>query len=337
MCRKPVQELGDELFFRVARAICRRMRNAEQVTFGSGGLDRAADWRKDGAAEADGGSVVALWRGKPLVRDDALARLDPQHPLLLEASGPRLLLAREGRSAVWAADVSGWEPDGHAEAPRDSFSDDSTQVHPAVPDAAFTELRRVMTRLGRADAELSATARSTFAWHETHRFCPNCGSETEVAMSGWQRGCPACGRSHFPRTDPVVIMLVTHGNSVLLGRSPGWPQGMFSLLAGFVEPGETLEAAVRREVFEETGVRVGPVGYLASQPWAFPASLMCGMRAEAVSTEITVDPAEIETALWVTREDLADVFAGQHPEIKPARAGAIAHFLMENWLADRLE
>lgn len=112
---------------------------------------------------------------------------------------------------------------------------------------------------------------------------------------------------------------------------------MYSLLAGFVEPGETLEAAVRREVFEETGVQVGEVGYLASQPWPFPASLMFGCSGTATSTEITIDPVEIEDALWVTREDMMDIFAGRHAQILPARKGAIAHFLLENWLADTLD
>ena len=313
------------------------MRIAEQVTFGMGDLDRAADWRADDAAGAARRCTIVLWRGKPLVRAGTLVRLDDGHPLLAEVAGPSLLLAREGDCAVWAADLSDWQPEGGVEAPRDGFSDDSVQVHPAVPEAGFVELRRAMLDLSRADAELAATARSVFHWHRTHGFCANCGARSVVRSAGWVRVCPDCGRHHFPRTDPVVIMLVTHGNSVLLGRSPGWPQGMYSLLAGFVEPGETLEAAVRREVREEAGVRVGEVGYLASQPWAFPASLMCGMRAEALSREITVDPVEIEAAHWVTREELADVFAGQHPTIKPARRGAIAHFLMENWLADRLE
>jgi NAD+ diphosphatase len=154
---------------------------------------------------------------------------------------------------------------------------------------------------------------------------------------GWQRTCPACTAQHFPRTDPVAIMLITHGNSVLLGRGPTWPEGMYSLLAGFIEPGETIEAAVRREVYEESGVRVGEVGYLASQPWPFPASLMIGCRGTALTTDITLDPEELADARWVTREEMVSAYAGTHPLIKPSRKGAIARFLIEHWLADRLD
>jgi NAD+ diphosphatase len=132
-------------------------------------------------------------------------------------------------------------------------------------------------------------------------------------------------------------MLITSGNQTLLGRSPGWPEGMYSCLAGFVEPGETIEAAVRREVMEEAGVPVGAVRYLASQPWPFPSSLMFGCHGEALDTKITLDPAELEDAIWVSREDVAAAMAGENPVIKPARKGAIAHFLLRNWLADRLE
>jgi len=158
-----------------------------------------------------------------------------------------------------------------------------------------------------------------------------------MVMAGWQRTCDACGTHHFPRTDPVAIMLVTHGDDVLLGRSPGWPVGMYSCLAGFVEPGEPIEAAVRREVFEETQVRVGRVRYLSSQPWPYPSSLMFGCHGEALSREIRIDPAEIEDARWFSRDELVEAFAGRHPTLKPARKGAIAHFLLWNWLADRLD
>lgn len=131
-------------------------------------------------------------------------------------------------------------------------------------------------------------------------------------------------------------MLITHGNRVLMGRSHGWPEGMYSLLAGFIDSGETMEAAVRREVMEEAGIRVGEVGYLSSQPWPFPASLMLGCWGHALSDKIRVDPIEIEDAIWVTREDIARAFAGENPDILPARKGAIAHFLLRNWLADTL-
>ena len=316
------------------------MKIAETVTFGGGGLDRAAQWRKDARTWAvhPDSRVMLLWRGKPLLDEAGLVLVAPDHPVMADAGPDRLLLGQVADAAVLAADLSGWTPDGADTAALNSFLDATLQTHPALGEgAAFAELRGVMTRLSPLHAELAATARAMFTWHASHGFCAACGTASTFAMGGWQRDCPACGRHHFPRTDPVVIMLITHGNSVLVGRSPGWPDRMYSLLAGFVEPGETLEAAVRREVFEEAGVRVGPVTYLASQPWPFPASLMCGMAGQALTREITIDPAEIEEARWVTREEMADVFAGQHPAINPARPGAIAHFLLENWLADRLD
>ena len=225
-----------------------------------------------------------------------------------------------------------------ADAPETGFFDPTVQRHPALPqDHGFAELRGAMTLLSAREAELVATAKALLQWHRSHGFCSACGARSDMVMAGWQRTCPTCAAQHFPRTDPVVIMLVTQGNAVLLGRSPGWPEGMFSLLAGFVEPGETVEAAVRREVLEETGVTCGAVSYLASQPWPFPASLMIGMRTEALTRDIRLDPEELEAARWVTREELVQAFADRHPEIRPSRKGAIAHFILSNWLADRLD
>jgi NAD+ diphosphatase len=192
-----------------------------------------------------------------------------------------------------------------------------------------------MAQLPPVEAELLASAKAVFGWHQTHLFCARCGSPSRIVQAGWQRQCLSCGAQHFPRTDPVVIMLVVRGNRVLLGRSPGWPEGMYSLLAGFVEPGETLENAVRREVAEETGILVGQVTYLASQPWPFPTSLMLGCRGEALSDRIDLDPAELEDALWLTREELAAVFAGVGDRMKPPRRGAIAEFLLKGWLEGR--
>lgn len=316
------------------------MRIAETVTFGGSGLDRAAALRKDapGLAEAyERGTVLPVWRGKPLMAGNRPGWLVPGHPALAHA-GASVFLGQNDGVPRFATDISDWSPEAGAEAVQAGFFDPSVQRHPALDDAhGFVELRGVMTELTPRDAELVATAKALLQWHRSHGFCAACGAASEIAQGGWQRSCPACGAQHFPRTDPVVIMLVTHGNSVLLGRSPGWPEGMYSLLAGFVEPGETMEAAVRREVLEETGVRCGPVSYLASQPWPFPASLMIGARTEALGTTLTIDPDEIEQARWVTREELISAFAGLHPEIKPARNGAIAHFILRNWLADRLD
>ncbi|MBK0326409.1 NAD(+) diphosphatase [Rhodobacteraceae bacterium F11138] len=324
------------------------MKRAEQVTFGGSALNRAAHLRGDIAPllTHPQAATAVLWRGKPLVRGedrDHLALLPPDHPILNAEQNrglpdPVLLGLTEDGAPRFAADISRWEPDEVDLAALGLFLDPSEQVHPGLPrDHVFAELRRLMSRLTPRDAELAVTAKGIIGWHDTHRFCARCGAASEMAQAGWQRVCPACRAHHFPRTDPVVIMLITHGNSVLMGRSPGWPPGMYSLLAGFIEPGETLEAAVRREVFEESGIRVGQVDYLSSQPWPFPASLMFGCAGQALSREITIDPVEIEDAIWVSREDMMTAFAGEHPILKPARKGAIAHFLLQNWLADSLD
>ncbi|MGB7243879.1 MAG: NAD(+) diphosphatase [Sulfitobacter sp.] len=322
------------------------MKYAETVVFGGSGLDRAGELRGDraklAAAQADPQArAILFWRGKPLVAPEnpaSLVRLELDHPVLNEASKDPIFLGREDGCARFAYDLSTWEPVDLDPSTLGGFLDPSEQCHPLLDDTmVFAELRRVMAWLTPRDAELAATGKAILGWHDIHGFCARCGVATEIAQAGWQRDCPACNASHFPRTDPVVIMLITHGNSVLMGRSPGWPEGMYSLLAGFVEPGETLEAAVRREVFEESAVRVGEVSYLASQPWPFPASLMFGCRGVATTRDITIDPTEIEDALWITREDMMQITAGDHPTILPARKGAIAHFLIENWLADTLD
>ena len=318
------------------------MQHAETVTFGGSGLDRAAGLRGDPDAVSAllaRGCVLAIWRGKPLTSGgNSLVWLPAGHPALALAKEAVVFLGIDDDMPRFAADISAWSPEAGAQAAEAGFFDATEQMHPSLPaDQVFMELRGVMAWLTPREAELAATAKAVLHWHRSHAFCATCGAASEITMAGWQRGCPACGAQHFLRTDPVVIMLVTRGNQVLLGRSAAWPEGMYSLLAGFVEPGETIEAAVRREVAEETGIKVGAVRYLASQPWPFPASLMIGCAAEAVSSDIVIDPAELEAALWISREDMVSVMAGEHPLIKPSRKGAIAHFLLANWLADTLD
>lgn len=321
------------------------MAHSETVTFGGSGLDRAAEMRTDPKAIADAladptSRCLVFWREKPLVSGDVrkeLVRLPLDHPAIQWGAEAPILLGRDEGGVVFAQDISHWEPEAQ-DLPDGAFVDLTLQHFPGLPDDhLFHELRAIMTQLTARDAELAAMARSLFSWHKTHLYCSKCGHKSDMSENGWQRKCPSCGGLHFPRTDPVVIMLITHGNSVLVGRSPGWPEGMYSLLAGFVEPGETPEAAVRREVFEEAGVHVGAVKYLGSQPWAFPSSLMLGFAGEATQTDIKIDPTEIEDAIWISREAMMQVYSGTHPKMKRPRNGAIAHFILKNWLEDCLD
>ncbi len=321
------------------------MKNAETVTFGGAGFDRADQTRKNAGQIAQflGDSksrVLPVWRGKPLMHGDEnviLAFVPPDHAVFAEAPEAPVFLGLEDGRAYFARDISPWNPPEQNIDKVGAFVDTSQQRHACLPDDRyFGELRLNMARLSTRDAELAAMAVGVFAWHRSHGFCARCGVKSDISTGGWQRTCPACKAQHFPRTDPVVIMLITRGNKVLIGRSPHWPEGMYSLLAGFMEPGETIEAAVRREVYEETAVKIGAVGYLASQPWPFPSSLMIGCWGAALSEDITIDAKEIEDALWTTREEIMDAWANKTPTMVAARKGAIAHFLIKNWLSDTL-
>ncbi|AJE82490.1 NUDIX family hydrolase [Streptomyces albus] len=191
-------------------------------------------------------------------------------------------------------------------------------------------LREAGLLLSPRDAALMVHAVALENWQRLHRFCSRCGERTAIAAAGHIRRCAACGAEHYPRTDPAVIMLVTDAKDrALLGRQVHWPEGRFSTLAGFVEPGESIEDSVRREVFEEAGVVVGEVEYVASQPWPFPSSLMLGFRAQATSSEINVDGEEIHEARWFSREELEAGFASG--EVLPPYGISIAARLVELW------
>lgn len=205
----------------------------------------------------------------------------------------------------------------------------------APAGASWRGLREVGTALDELDTEVFMTAIALARWHEHHPRCPRCGELTRVERAGWVRRCPADGSEHFPRTDPAVIMAVTDTEDrLLLGRNAMWPTGRFSVLAGFVEPGEQLEAAVAREVFEEVGVVVRDVRYLGSQPWPFPASLMLGFTAVAAASELTLDSAEIAEARWMTRDDVTHLVAAGELTL-PGRL-SIARRLIEHWYGARL-
>ncbi len=320
------------------------MRDAEAVTFAGGTLDRAAVLRDDPAAlarmRADARArCLPLWRGRVLLdmtAGPALGWLPLGSPVLEGREETIVFLGLDGEAPRFAVAIPDWE--GAPPDEQRGFLDTAEDGHPLLPEHyRFNDLRASMSTISAADAGHAAAAKGILGWHATHGFCAACGGASEPDQGGWRRRCPSCGAQHFPRTDPVVIMLITHGNQLLLGRQSFWPEGMYSLLAGFMEPGETIEAAVRRETSEEAGVAVGEVTYLASQPWPFPSSLMIGCHGVALTTTIRRDEVELEDALWVSRERLVAAMAGQDAQIRPTRPGAIARFLIERWLADRLD
>ena len=198
----------------------------------------------------------------------------------------------------------------------------------------FPRLMGMLATLAPGEAATWAAARSVLDWHARHGFCANCGSGTAVFRAGWGRRCASCATEHFPRTDPVVIMVAEHDGRALLGRQAAWPAGRYSALAGFLEPGESIEEAVAREIFEEAGVRVAGVRYIASQPWPFPSQLMIACVARAEDDVLTLDTTELEDAIWVPRDQVRAVLAGgEGPFIAPP-PHAIAHTLLTRWAAE---
>jgi NAD+ diphosphatase len=193
------------------------------------------------------------------------------------------------------------------------------------------EMIAALHMLETGEAATYAAARSVVDWHARHRFCARCGVETHPCRAGWGRRCPSCTAEHFPRVDPVVIMIAEHGGRALLGRQPAFPPGRYSALAGFLEPGESIEEAVARELFEEAGVRVENVRYVASQPWPFPSSLMIACIATALDDRLTIDRTELEDAIWVSREEVRAALAGDVSRFAVPPSYAIAHSLLEEW------
>jgi NAD+ diphosphatase len=306
----------------------------DPLTFAAGGaeLDRASHLRGQAAALMAGADARLLpqWHDKTLIdlsgERPALGWVTPNAPLVAEARETPVFLGRYRDAPCFTADFTAL---------------DEETAHTRFGESTkFIDLRSVAGQLTQAEATIVAAAKGVIGWHRIHPFCARCGSASVPEDGGWRRKCVECGGLHFPRTDPVVIMLITRndgrGEKVLLGRQSVWPPGLYSLLAGFMEPGETIGDAVRRETHEETSVRVGRVEFLASQPWPFPASLMLGCWGEALSDEIVIDD-EIEDALWVTRAEMAMAFEGEHPRFAAPRADSIARWILSAWVAGEID
>jgi NAD+ diphosphatase len=276
--------------------------------------------------------------GSPLDRADHL-RSDPDviqrlsmqpDALLLQLDGLDPVVDNQGRLAV-----AGFNPSSTAELALLGLLEKQplfVELNPLATGQMANALWNVIGMLPPGEAGTYAAARSLVDWHARHRFCARCGSPTDVMRAGWGRRCPSCKAEHFPRTDPVVIMIAEHDGRALLGRQPRFPPRRYSALAGFVEVGESIEEAVARELFEEAGVRANSVNYVASQPWPFPSSLMIACVAQVESDQLTLDETELEHAFWASREDVAAALAGDPtaPFIAPPPL-AIAHTLLKFW------
>lgn len=260
--------------------------------------------------------ILVFWRGSVLVDHNKSPRLLTAPALAGLDIVERAYLGADGDQSPWFA--VGLD----------------AAVPPPAPfeEQAFADVRMLAMVSAAARAEPLAAGRAILSWHARHRFCANCGSPTQTTYAGWRRVCANCNREHFPRVDPVVIMAVGRDDQLLLGRQANWPPGRFSCLAGFVEPGETPEAAVARESLEETGVVITSTRYIAAQPWPFPTSLMLGYLAETESEAITVDPTELEDARWFSRDEVAAMLCESHDTFAGPPPMAIAHHLIRIWL-----
>jgi NAD+ diphosphatase len=300
--------------------------------FAGNPLNRASERRRDTAwvrslLDDPAARILALRDLLPFTRGSATPVLDWQKLApwrdLIEHGATLVFLGLDRERPYFAVDASGADM---------AFAEGGEAI----------DARTLAPLLPASEAAILAEARSLIDWHARHRFCAQCGSPTRVTAAGWVRRCPECKASHYPRSDPVTIMLAIKGERALLGRNRRRPGNRFSCLAGFMEPGETLEECVRREVHEESGVRVGRVKYLACQPWPFPSSLMMGFLCEALSEEITVDPEELAEARWFEREEIRAMVAraatGPDDPTQLSVPGpvAIAHQICRRW-SNRLD
>jgi NAD+ diphosphatase len=300
-------------------------------TFAGNPLDRRSDLRilPERLAElraAPDCRVLAFWNGQVLVRDQDGGLCLPALPADLGfcATSPddAVFLGLDGETPVWAIELTG-EADPVA--------------GPLEGRGKFMDLRFAGGQLSPADAGIAATAKALFEWRRKHRFCSVCGQPSEPADAGWKRICPSCKAEHFPRTDPVTIMLPTFRDHCLLGRQGAWPKGRFSTLAGFLEPGESIEAGCAREVREEAGLEVLRVRYHSSQPWPFPTNLMIGLIAEVSDQNARPDQTELEEVRWFHRDELRALLAGDTSGWSDIEglgvppSFAIAHQLMKAW------
>jgi NAD+ diphosphatase len=295
--------------------------------FAGNPLDRVSERRPDTEwiarhAASDEALGVVLWNGKPLVetaKDGGVQIAYVSARMVRDmAGGPErlLFLGLWQETAVFAVDLDG--PADPADGPLEGLG-------------RFEDLRMIALALPQTEAAILATAKSMFEWRRRHRFCAACGQPSEASDGGWKRVCPSCKAEHFPRTDPVVIMLAVKGEKCLVGRQAAWPKLMYSALAGFLEPGESIEEACARELWEEAKLKTRAVRYHSTQPWPYPSSLMIGLIAEVENDDAVADQIELDEVRWLTRDEAKAMVRGDLPDAKAPGAMAIAHQLIKAW------
>jgi NAD+ diphosphatase len=300
------------------------------IPFTGNPLNRASEKRTDSAwvdaKRRDATSLIMpMWRLQPFLigeqKSGQASELGMFRPGLCESmaspDAPSVFLGLEGDRALFALDVSA--------------ANDPENSGPLAGFGRFTEARASAMALPMKDAAIMGQAKAMIDWHNRHGFCPNCGVRTQLTDAGYRRHCDACGADHFPRTDPVVIMLPVIGERCLLGRQAAWPKGMYSALAGFLEPGESIEEACARELFEEAAVRTVKVRYHSTQPWPYPSSLMIGLIAEIEEGEPVADNIEIDEVRWFSRDDARALIRGDLASARAPGGLAIAHQLIKAW------
>lgn len=298
-----------------------------QNTFAGNPLDRASDRRGDAdwlaAQLASSDSLgLALWNGKPFIEKTKEGGVQiaylPSKMVGELAGGPEplLFMGLWKDTAVFAVDLDG-------------TSDPA--LGPLQGLGEFADLRQIALRLPATDAAILATAKQMFEWRRRHQYCAACGQPSQPRDGGWKRQCPSCEVEHFPRTDPVVIMLAVHGDRCMVGRQEIWPKGMFSALAGFLEPGESIEEACARELKEEAGLKTVSVRYHSTQPWPYPSSLMIGLIAEVEDEDARPDQTELSEVRWFSRDEARALIRGEVPDTFCPQPMAIAHQLIKAW------
>jgi NAD+ diphosphatase len=301
------------------------------IPFAGSPLNRASEKRTDidwiASRRRDPSSLVLpMWRLEPFLlepdKSGVPLELGLLRPAIVDslasAEAPCIFLGLDGERAIFALDVSA--------------AGDPANAGPLAGLGFFREARTAAQMVSIEHAAIIAQAKAMIDWHQRHGFCPRCGAPTQMVDGGYRRLCSQCKSEHFPRVDPVVIMLATHGEACLVGRGKQFPRGMFSALAGFVEPGETIEEAVRRELMEEASVKVAAVTYYATQPWPFPSSLMIGCYAKADSREAKADEIEIAEVRWIERSTARELIEGKQVDgLRVPPPIAIAHHLIRSW------